>query len=76
MRATETGIVSKKDKIFGEPVITCLSNALIEQVDIKYIAPILLLLLYAAVLSILILFLEIITDRMIKENKLENLTDR
>lgn len=63
MQTVELGIGSKKDKIFGEPVIACLSNALIEEVDIKYIAPILLLLLYTAVLSVIILGIEIAWDK-------------
>lgn len=68
MRTAELGLMAKKEKIFGEPLITCLSNALIEEVNIKYIAPILLLLLYVAILSTVILVVEILWDKVSKNS--------
>lgn len=55
----ELGIRSKMDKIYGEPKIACLSNALIEQVRVKNVAPVLLLLVYGMILSLIILIVEI-----------------
>lgn len=59
MRTVELGIRTKVDKLFGEPKIACLSNALIEEVSFYNVAPVLLLLVYGMILSLIILIIEI-----------------
>lgn len=73
MITKEVGLTDKKEKVFGEPEITCLSNSLIDQVDIKYILPIILLLLYGCVVSLLVLGVEIIWSK-VEQNKLSRVT--
>lgn len=71
MKTLEFGIASKKEKIFGEPKVTCLSNALIEQVDLNYIAPAVIFLVYAMVLCLVILGIEIIWYRVERRNRVK-----
>lgn len=60
MKACEIGICSKAISIFGYSKQACLSNAIIEEVDLKYVYPLLLLLAYGMAFSLVILLLEII----------------
>lgn len=69
MRTVELGIRAKMDKLYGEPKIACLSNALIEEVSFYNVAPVLLLLVYGMILSLIILIIEIIFSRVGKKKK-------
>lgn len=66
MKTIEFGIADKKTAYYGEPKVACLSNGFIEEVDISYISPVLILLVYGMVLCLVILGVEILVDRVSK----------
>lgn len=66
MNAFEVGVGSKAISLFGEPKPACLANAIIKEVDLKYVGPVLLLLIYAMVLSVIVLMGEIIYAKITK----------